>query len=94
VGECDRGQRKALTCSDTVCSCGADHAALLREALSYQRASHPWEVEYQEWRRNLGVFLISEAIYQQELSRLDRSKELTGYRVAATLSWALLSSSL
>ena len=62
---------KALTCSDTVCSCGADHAALLREALSYQRASHPWEVEYQEWRRNLGEFLLSEEIYQRELSRLD-----------------------
>ena len=71
VVECDCGQRTALTCSDTFCSCGADHAALVREALAYQTVSHPWEVDYQEWRRNLGEFLISEEIYQWELSRLD-----------------------
>ena len=71
VVECDCGQRTALTCSDTFCSCGADHVALVREALAYQRVSHPWEVDYQEWRRNLGEFLISEEIYQRELSRLD-----------------------
>jgi hypothetical protein len=62
VVECDCGQRTALTCSDTFCSCGADHAALVREALAYQTVSHPWEVDYQEWRRNLGEFLISEVI--------------------------------
>jgi hypothetical protein len=71
VVECYCGQRKALTGSDTVCSCGADHAALLREALAYQRASHPWEVGYQEWRRKQGESLHSEKIYQRELSRLD-----------------------
>jgi len=62
VVECDCGQRTALTCSDTFCSCGTDHAALVREALAYQTVSHPWEVDYQEWRRNLGEFLISEVI--------------------------------
>jgi hypothetical protein len=71
VVECDCGQRLTLTGSDAVCSCGADHAALVREALAYQRVTHPWEVDYQEWRRNLGAFLISEEIYQRELSRLD-----------------------
>jgi hypothetical protein len=71
VVECDCGQRKALSGSHTVCSCGADHAALVREALAYLRVSHPWEVDYQEWRRNLGEFLLSEEIYQRELSRLD-----------------------
>jgi hypothetical protein len=69
--ECDCGQRKALTDSDTICGCGEDHAALVREALAHQRASHPWEVDYQEWRRKQRDFLISEAIYQRELSRLD-----------------------
>jgi hypothetical protein len=71
VVECDCGQRLALTGSDTVCSCGADHAALLREALAHQRASHPWEVEYHEWRNKQGEVLLSEEIYQRELSRLD-----------------------
>jgi hypothetical protein len=61
----------ALTYSDTFCSCGADHEALVREALACQRVSHPWEVDYQELRRNLGEFLLSEEIYQRELSRLD-----------------------
>jgi hypothetical protein len=68
--ECDCGQRLTLTGSDTVCTCGADHAPLVREALAYQRASHPWEVDYQEWRRKQDEFLISEEIYQWELSRL------------------------
>ena len=37
VVECDCGQRKALTDSDTICGCGADYAALVREALAHQR---------------------------------------------------------
>jgi hypothetical protein len=69
--ECDCGQRKALTDSDTICSCGADHAALVREVLAHQRASHPWEVDYHKWSKKQRDFLISEAIYQRELSRLD-----------------------
>jgi hypothetical protein len=44
---------------------------LVSEALSYQRTSHPWEVDYHEWRRRQDEFLISEEIYQLELSRLD-----------------------
>jgi len=71
VMECYCGQRLTLTASDTVCSCGADHVVLVREALAYQRASHPWEVDYQEWRRKQREFLLSEEIYRLELSRLD-----------------------
>ena len=57
--------------SDTVCGCGEDHAVLVREVLAHQRASHPREVDYHEWRRKQDEFLISEEIYQRELSRLD-----------------------
>jgi hypothetical protein len=71
VLECDCGQGLALTGSDTVCGCGADHAVLVREVLAQQRASHPWEVDYQEWRKKQGEFHLSEEIYQLELSRLD-----------------------
>jgi hypothetical protein len=71
VVECDCGQRLALTDSDTVCSCGEDHAVLVREALAQQAASHPWEVEYQEWCKRQGQDLPSEEIYQLELSRLN-----------------------
>jgi hypothetical protein len=34
-------------------------------------ASHPWEAEYQEWRKKLNQHLLSEETYQLELSRLD-----------------------
>jgi hypothetical protein len=71
VVECDCGQRLALTVSDTVCGCGADHASLVREALAHQRAQHPWESDYHEWRDNQGELLLSEETYRLELSRLD-----------------------
>jgi hypothetical protein len=45
--------------------------ALVREVLVHQRAPHPWEVDYQEWRKKQGEFLHSEESYQLELSRLD-----------------------
>jgi hypothetical protein len=72
---CDCGERAVLSASETVCSCGTDHAALVREELASQGvsdgASHPWEAEYQEWRKKLGEHLLSEGTYQLELSRLD-----------------------
>jgi hypothetical protein len=71
VVECDCGQRLTLTGSDAVCSCGADHVALVREALAQQMASHPWEVDFQEWNKKQGEYLLSEETYRLELSRLD-----------------------
>jgi hypothetical protein len=57
--------------SDTICSCGEDHAALVREVLAHQRASHPWEVDYHKWSKKQGGFILSEETYRLELSRLD-----------------------
>jgi hypothetical protein len=71
VLECDCGQRLVLSASQTACSCGEDHGALVREVLVHQRAPHPWEVDYHEWRKKQGEFLHSEESYQLELSRLD-----------------------
>jgi hypothetical protein len=75
VVECDCGQKPVLNASETVCRCGADHAALLREELASRGASdgasHPWDAEYQEWRRKQDEYLVSEETYRLELSRLD-----------------------
>jgi hypothetical protein len=71
VLECDCGQRLVLSASQTACSCGEDYGALVREVLVHQRAPHPWEVDYHEWRKKQGEFLHSEESYQLELSRLD-----------------------
>jgi hypothetical protein len=70
VVECDCGRRAVLSTSETVCSCGADHAALVGEVLDSKRSSeevqHPWEAEYQEWRRNQHEYLLSEETYWME----------------------------
>ena len=75
VVQCDCGERAVLRTSETVCSCGADHAALFREELASRGvsdgASHPWEAEYQEWHKKRNEHLLSEEAYQLELSRLD-----------------------
>jgi hypothetical protein len=75
VVECDCGERLILSASETVCSCGADHAALVREELAFwglsEGASHPWEAEYQEWRRKQDEYLVSEKHYQLELNDID-----------------------
>jgi hypothetical protein len=75
VVQCDCGERAVLSTSETVCSCGADHAARVREELASRGvsdgASHPWEIEYQEWRKKQNEHLLSEETYQLELSRLD-----------------------
>jgi hypothetical protein len=69
--ECDCGERPVLSTSETVCSCGRDHASLVRKVLASQRAPHPWEAEYDEWRKKQDEYLLSEEIYRLELSRLD-----------------------
>jgi hypothetical protein len=71
VVQCDCGERPVLSASETVCSCGTDHATLVREELATREVSHPWEAEYQEWRKKLNQHLLSEETYQLELSRLD-----------------------
>jgi hypothetical protein len=47
VVECECGEELTLTVSATACGCGADHAAVVREALAGLRrpegeAAHPW----------------------------------------------------
>jgi hypothetical protein len=75
VVQCNCGERAVLNTSQTVCSCGADHAALVREELTSRGvsdgASHPWEAEYQEWRKKPNQHRLSEDTYSLELSRLD-----------------------
>ena len=72
---CDCGESVALTASKTVCSCGADHAALVREVLASRQASestvHPWDAAFDEWRKQQEEYLDSEETYRLELSRLD-----------------------
>jgi hypothetical protein len=71
VVECDCGERPVLSASETVCGCGADHAAQVREVLASQSAPHPWEAEYHEWRTKQEEHLVSEETYWLELSRID-----------------------
>ena len=71
VVECDCGEKSMLSASETVCSCGTDHVALVRKVLASQGAPHPWEAEYDEWRNKQDKYLLSEEIYSLELSRLD-----------------------
>ena len=75
VVECDCGERLALSAAQTVCGCGADHAALVRGVLASRQASdgisHPWDAEYDEWRKKQHEYLVSEETYRLELSRLD-----------------------
>jgi hypothetical protein len=72
VVECECGHRQVLSASETLCSsCGADHGALLREVLAQSRVPHPWEGEYEEWRKKQEEYLMSEQTYWLELSTLD-----------------------
>ncbi len=71
VVQCDCGERAVLSASETICDCSADHAALVRKVLASQRAPHPWDAEYDEWRKKQDKYLLSEDIYRLELSRLD-----------------------
>lgn len=53
VVECDCGERSVLTPLETVCSCGAEHAARVGEGLvrrdSPDGALRPWREEHREW---------------------------------------------
>jgi hypothetical protein len=75
VIECDCGETRIMTASDSVCRCGTDHEALVREAGTFGRPSeearHPWDREYREWRERQDEYLRSEKLYQQELSAID-----------------------
>ena len=70
VVECDCGERAALSPSETVCRCGADYESLVWEELasgrSSEKAPHPWEAEYQEWRKKQQEYLLSEETYWLE----------------------------
>jgi hypothetical protein len=71
VVECDCGERPVLSASGTICGCGTDHAALVREVLASRSAPHPWDAEYHEWRKKQDEYLVSEETYWVELSSLD-----------------------
>ena len=77
VVECECGERLVMRASETLCSCGADHVALVREELASRKVSdgapHPWEAEYQEWRRK-NAYLLSEETYQLELNAVDSAE--------------------
>ena len=57
VVECDCGTRLTLTASATVCKCGADHKAVVREELKDRRLEdptlHPWR--YAGDREDVGL---------------------------------------
>ncbi len=71
VVECDREERLVLSASQIICVCGADHAALVWKVLASHGTSHPWDAEYDEWRKKQDENLLSEETYRLELSRLD-----------------------
>ena len=64
VVECECGERLALTASEALCRCGADHAILVREELVTRppadATSHPWDAEYHEWRKEQDERLSAE----------------------------------
>jgi hypothetical protein len=75
VVECDCGETLILTVSESVCRCGTDHEALVRETTAFgqpqDEATHPWDREYREWREKQDEHLRSERLYQQELRAID-----------------------
>ncbi len=75
VVECDCGETLILTVSESVCWCGTDHEALVRETTAFgqpqDEAPHPWDREYREWQERQDEYLRSERLYQQELRAID-----------------------
>jgi hypothetical protein len=74
VVDCDCGARLVLNSSETVCSCGIDHAHLVGETSSHATPDgplHPWDAEYREWLKEQGEHVLSEETYWLELSTLD-----------------------
>ncbi len=70
VVECDCGERPVLSASLSTCGCGANYADLVCEELASRRssdeASHPWEDEYREWRKQQEELWHSESHYWME----------------------------
>ncbi len=63
VVQCDCEKRTVLSASETVCGCGTDHAALVRQVLASQTAPHPWDAEYDEWRKMQEEYLSDEHLF-------------------------------
>ena len=63
IVECDCGERLSLTATETTCTCGADHTALVQEGLnslaSSEQTPSPKD-ECSEWRRHQEEYLRSE----------------------------------
>ena len=75
VVTCDCGEMVILTASESVCRCGTDHGALFRETTASRDlrhgTTHPWDLEYREWRERRDEYLRSEVPYRQELGDID-----------------------
>ena len=75
VVECDCGETVILTASGSVCRCGIDHEAIIRETRASgeprHETPHPWDQEYREWRERQDEYLRSEKPYQRELRAID-----------------------
>jgi hypothetical protein len=75
VVACECGQRLALSGSEPICSCGVNHAPLLREQLASRKVSegahHLWEAEFKEWRAKQDEYIHSEETYWLELNAID-----------------------
>jgi hypothetical protein len=76
VVECECGKRSILSASESVCRCGTDHGALVRENTSVAgqgavETPHPWEQEFREWREQLPEYVRSEQLYQRELAAIE-----------------------
>lgn len=74
IVQCDCGERLELTASETVCVCGADHAALVREELDHRNRTGQdprLEEEHRRWRTEQDVYLRSEDDYRQEFETLE-----------------------
>ena len=73
VIECSCGERLTITTAESICGCGADHAALVREELEDResgRSPNP-EDECREWKSHKDEYLRSERNDQLEWEALE-----------------------
>jgi hypothetical protein len=54
VFECECGETLLWTSPVTVCACGAVHTGISSEREPDEEFRHPWQGEYEEWRRDAG----------------------------------------
>ncbi|HEX5848918.1 MAG TPA: hypothetical protein VFY59_06945 [Rubrobacter sp.] len=70
---CDCGEMAILTVSETVCGCGVDHGALVRELTASHSPrhgdTHPWDREYRAWQDE---FLRTEHPHRRGTQAVDR----------------------